>query len=135
MDECHKCGGPIKWSRSAVSFCHCGADWRDAQLPSLPDSETVVSRFVLQRFGLLSYDDSDSKDCPFYDLPLASAFEGLFLIVGHIKGLPMYLENSFLVRRTFSKFTTNYCEPFSFSMLGRRTSMTSSTNYAAAINP
>jgi hypothetical protein len=82
MDECHECGKPIKWARLAVSLCVCGADWRNAQLPSLPDSETVVSRLVFQRFGFLPRKGSDSKDNPLYNLPLASALDGLFLIAG-----------------------------------------------------
>ena len=83
MDECHECGKPIRWAaRLAVSLCDCGADWRDAQLPSLPDSETVVSRLVFQRFGFLPPKGSDSKDNPLYNLPLASALDGLFLIAG-----------------------------------------------------
>ena len=82
MDKCHECSKPIKWRRRAVSLCACGADWREAELPSLPDSETVVPRMVFQRFGLLPPDRSRSKNNPLYDLPLASSLDGLFLMAG-----------------------------------------------------
>jgi len=82
MDECHECGKPIRWERSALSTCVCGADWKDAKQPSLPDAEVVLSRLVFQHFGILPRRDSASKNNPLYCLPLASILEALFLIAG-----------------------------------------------------
>jgi len=82
MDECHECRKPIRWKRSAVSTCVCGADWKDAKQPSLPDAEVVLSRLVFQHFGILPRSDSASKNNPLYCLPLASLLEALFLIAG-----------------------------------------------------
>jgi hypothetical protein len=80
LENCHKCGRKITWRRRQVSFCQCGADWRSAQMELLPESETLVSRLVYQKFGLMEPASESVNNNPLYLLDLPSILEALFLI-------------------------------------------------------
>ena len=80
LENCHKCGRKITWRRKQVTFCPCGADWRSARVVLLAESETVVSRLVYQKFGLMEPPSESVTNNPLYLLDLPSILEALFLI-------------------------------------------------------
>ena len=86
LEKCPSCRNPIRWLRNRVSICPCGADWRDAQMPSVSHSDAVVSRVVYQTLGLMPRARRRSEPTnPLYNLGLSSFLGALFFISIHQK--------------------------------------------------
>ena len=99
LEICPICLKPITWYRKAVSYCPCGADWRQAETARLPESESVVSRLIYEACGLIPHPRANSEATnPLYGLNLSSLLSALFLVASQQGGHAAMAKHIFLRR-------------------------------------
>lgn len=87
LDECPNCHRRVLWSRKAVSVCACGFDWREANLPPLPESELKVVGHIHRLCGYrlpageLGFDESN----PILDLDLKGFLANVLFMAGQYR--------------------------------------------------
>ena len=62
LETCPKCRKRISWARGKLSFCSCGADWRDAAVQTAGAAELRLARLIHERCGHSTNEDREQED-------------------------------------------------------------------------
>lgn len=90
LDECPSCAKRISWSRSKVSCCQCGCDWRNYEARRVEESELGVSTQIYLQCKLLTSRGTPRQqtyNSPIYNIDLKSFLSALFFIAGQYVGV------------------------------------------------
>ena len=90
LDECPSCAKRISWSRSKVSCCQCGCDWRNYEARRVEESELGVSTQIYLQCKLLTSRGTPRQqtyNSPIYNVDLKSFLSALFFIASQYVGV------------------------------------------------
>lgn len=109
LDQCHNCGGRLRFSRNRVSVCRCEYDWSKAPITNVSDSELELSKRVNWLCNLSDGDDGSAfEDAanPLNRLDLAELFSAVLFIASQYS-LSSHLKSKRVLITKFGKSLPN----------------------------